>query len=541
MSKTRSIILRIIITNILLTTTTLNFAQSFIDDFSSDSVSQPNFRIFTDNLANPNTVATFNGSELEVSIEHNDPTNLAERAVFEIQSPDRPDLITSTGMFTGDRPSTGTFRYEMEGNFFNRIQNGGPNPENREGDVEVDLVIGLAANPADDFANYCIKERDSADNSSPLNGVQENCSSFNTTVALNTPYTFTAGIDRNTNQIIAQLNDERIVVDYEGMFFEPQRENTVYTRFRVRDGADSGSFSYSSVIFNNGGEVDLNAIANPSPFKQDDFDFYDDDPSRSKEIINNRLKLSATNSDPESDNTSQLRFRTNGTFIGGDITYSSESIENPTGEGFQSIRLSGLLYNDLSDDVNADLTGSVFAAVSLIENGSSELVGEYCLIRSNDASFNTSTDLADGMDDGRCPTFDILIEADTSYSASVDLDIESRTVTFTLGGEQKTVNITSDIFLRESDTLRAQARIAFGATGTIVGFVDNLTNSSNLIVLEQTLIVLEQKVASLVTLMEASREVAAGAALVAPDLHQDLCTSWPFFLCYFYYDANSLS
>jgi len=84
------------------------------------------------------------------------------------------------------------------------------------------------------------------------------------------------------------------------------------------------------------------------------------------------------------------------------------------------------------------------------------------------------------MDDGRCPTFDILIEADTSYSASVDLDIESRTVTFTLGGEQKTVNITSDIFLRESDTLRAQARIAFGATGTIVGFVDNLTNSSNL-------------------------------------------------------------
>jgi len=455
------------------------YAQPFIDDFSTDRVSRPNFSIYINNVANEETVSTFNGTELAISIQHSVPSNLDERAAFEVKPVTRSDLITSTGRFKGARPGIGALRYEVEGNFFNTVQDGGPSAETREGDVEIDIIINLAANPADDYASYCIFERNNEDRGETFNGAEENCARFNITVELDTPYTITAGIDRSTNQIVAQLNDERIVVDYAGTFYEPMRENSHFTRFRVRDGAESGDFSFSSIIFDND-IVSLDEIANPSPYKQDDFDYYDDDPKRSKEIVDNRLKLSATVADAGENNQSLLRFRENGQFIGGDLTYSSESTKGDYSEGFQSIRLSGLLYSAESDDLDGDNTGAVFAAVSLIENANTELVGEYCLIRSNDATFSTFTDLADGMADNRCPTFDLPITADSAYSASIELDVTAKRVTYTLGGEEKFVDIMSDIFIRQDDTFVAQTRIGFGATGTVVGFVDNLTNSRDL-------------------------------------------------------------
>jgi len=156
MNVKRAVCFYFIITTFLLAPMTSLYAQSFIDDFSNDQVSRSNFKLFIHNIANPDTVATHNGSELEVSIEHSDPTNLDEEATFQIKSSNIPDLITSTGMFTGERPSTGTVRYDTRGNFFNRIQDGGPNPESREGDVVIDLIIRLAANPADDLASRVI-------------------------------------------------------------------------------------------------------------------------------------------------------------------------------------------------------------------------------------------------------------------------------------------------------------------------------------------------------------------------------------------------
>ena len=479
MRPTQALRLSLISTAMLFAPVSLIHAQSFIDDFSTDLVSRPNYSIFIKNVANEETVLTFNGTELDVAIQHSDPSNLDERAMFEVKPITRSDLITSTGTFKGERPDIGALRFEVEGNFFNTIQDGGPSAETREGDVEIDIIINLAANPADDYASYCIFERNSEDSGETFNGAEENCARFNIAVELDTLYAITAGIDRSTNQIFAQLNDERIVVDYTGAFYEPMRENSHFTRFRVRDGAQSGDFSFSSINFDSE-MVSLDEIANPSPYKQDDFDTYDDDPTRSKEILDSRLKLSASVANAGENNESLLRFRENGQFIGGDITYSSESTKGDYSEGFQSIRLSGLLYNDVSDDVDGDNTGAVFAALSLIENANTELVGEYCLIRSNDANFDSTIDLADGMADNRCPTFDLTVTPDSTYSASIELDVAAKRVTYNLGGEEKVVDITSDIFIRQDDTLRAQARIGFGATGTVVGFVDNLTNSRDL-------------------------------------------------------------
>ena len=114
--------------------------------------------------------------------------------------------------------------------------------------------------------------------------------------------------------------------------------------------------------------------------------------------------------------------------------------------------------------------------MQLIDQAAADgLVGEYCLLRGDADNFSEFTDLADGMDDNRCPTFDLAVEPDTFYNAKMALDRDAKTVSFTLGGETKVVNIETAIYDNDSP-LRAQARIARGATGTIVGEFDNLRN-----------------------------------------------------------------
>jgi len=450
-------------------------AQSFADDFSSSTLYR-DFNIYTNALANPDTVANTDDTGLRVNIIHSDPTG-EERAAYELNTRRASSSVKSTGQFTGDRPTVGTLRYESQGRFYNSIADGGLGEDSRAGDVEIELTLILGTSPEEDFTQICFFDRDTEGNSQPLEATRDKCESFQITeLDVNTPYTLEVGIDRATQELYGVFNDERIAVTTPTPFYEAN-DQYAWARFRVRDGAESGSFLLSSLSFD-GESVDFAPIDTADRYKTDDFDDFRDDDNRSKEIIDGRLRMSATVASSDEDNVAFLRFAQPNDYIEADLIYSSESAVDTTAGGFAAVRIAGLLYNDTSAQLDVGELGSVFAAVMLINNADSGLVGEYCAIRSDAEDFSASTDLADGMDDNRCPTFELAVSPDTIYNASLSLDQDAKTITFQLGGEVIVYNITTDVYKR-TGTLRAQARMAAGATGTIVGYYDNLRNDPN--------------------------------------------------------------
>jgi len=248
----------------------------------------------------------------------------------------------------------------------------------------------------------------------------------------------------------------------------------------VRDGAEFGLFNLQS-LSTDGSALELSIVDDPSNYKVDNYDNFSDDPNRTKEIVDGRLKLATTVSDPADDNQAFLRFVNRSNYIEAELEYASESsVDFPAGEGFASVRIAGILYNVNSAGESDELgyNGNVWGSVNLIRNGndSGQLAGEYCLIRNDSDDWTVTTDLADGMNDFRCPVFNFNIEEDTAYKAALGFDPVAGTVTFSLGDETHTLSVGSDVFIRSDETLRVQTRMAGGATGTVVAFVDNLRN-----------------------------------------------------------------
>jgi len=458
-------------------------AQGFADDFSSNTVNS-DFSIYSNWIANIETVASVDDSGVLLNIVHADPTN-DERAVYEFTSQRVQSSVRSTGQFVGQRPTVGNVRYESQGRFYNSIADGGLGEDDRTGDVEIELVLRLGTSPEEDRAEVCFKDRDSEGNSQPLEETRNKCENFQmTNLDVNTPYTLEVGIDRSTQELFAELNDERITVSSPTAFYEPNNRYG-WARFRVRDGAESAQFRLSSLIFD-GEEANLQFLDTQGRYKTDNFDNFSGDDNRSKEVINGRLRMSATVNSSEEDNDAFLRLANPNDYIEADLIYSSESSVDTSGGGFAAVRVGGLLYNDTSDALDVGNLGTVWASVMLIDNADSGLVGEYCVIRSDAADFSESTDLADGMDNDRCPTFELAVSADTIYNASLSLDSEAKTITFKLADEVIVYNITTDVYKRDG-LLRAQARMASGATGTVVGYFDNLRNSPTALTDEELL------------------------------------------------------
>jgi len=465
-------------------------AQSFADDFSTNSVVR-GYTVYTNALANEDTVATADGNGLLLTLEHNDPTG-EERAAFEVASDNVKDAISAVVEFTGERPTVGNLRLETFTRLYNKTADGGPVPDERTDDVEADVNLRLGTAPEEDLAEACFRQRDADGNSSNIDGIDNRCFLFQITeLEVNTPYTVTVGFDRETNELYGQLNDERIAIMSPHTIFEPARPQA-YTRARVRDGAQSGEFRISDVMFD-GTPVDISNYNDTNNYRHDGFDDFTGDENRSKEIVDGRLRLSSSASNAEDNSDSFLRFAKPSTFIQADMVFSSESeidttgadLEGETGAAFGAVRIAGIQYNELSADSDAGNLGSVWGAVMLIDHAATGLVAEYCVIRSDADDFSASTDLGDGMDDDQCPKFDLSVEKDVVYNASIDLDTEAKTLTFQLGGEEKIYNIETDILLRENDSLRAQAVMRRGATGTIVGYFDNLRNDPDALTSEE--------------------------------------------------------
>lgn len=448
----------------------------FADDFNADTVN-PNYRIEFENLDETVPTASVTDGVLMLNMV-NSAAAESEEANYFVQPNGTITSMRTSIAVTGPRPETGRVEFNLAGRFYNRIQDGGPaqfddSIDRRTDDINVWLAIRLFDDSSRDRFEYCIERRTIDGGFAPPNDGEEDCFNMQTVPTFDTEYDMSINVDMVTMEITLSVDDEVIVVPATTPMFAAA---SPYFQFnsRVRDGAETGVFTLSNTSTSNG-PIDYNTLDKVGRYKTDDFDNFDDEPNKDKYVNDGVLTLSATNTDTETNNDSFLRLEEDSDYIEADIKYSSTSIVDNSAEGFSSVRIAGGLYRDLEDDDNGSI-GFVWGTVQLIDQALADgLVGEYCLLRGDAENFSEFTDLADGMDDNRCPTFDLAVEPDTFYNAKMALDRETKTVSFTLSGETKVVNIDTDILDNDSP-LRAQARIFGGATGTIVGEYDNLRN-----------------------------------------------------------------
>ena len=457
----------------LLSTLSSNaFSQTFADDFNTDTLN-PGFQVSTSAISNPESVITTDDAGAIINIIHSDPAS-SERASYEWRNDTTRNSVRATGEFLGPRPSAGNLRFEASGILFNSLTDGGGDPNTRTDDVRIEITLRLGSVPEDDSANVCFSILDSEGNSDPLSEESQECIDFQLpSLDINTPYVTELGIDPDTQELFSKLNGERIAVASPFEMFEPNSP-FAFARFRVRDGAETGQFRLSALEFDDN-IVDTTRLDIFDRYATEDFDTFTGDSTRSKTIEDGRLLLTASVDAMNSANESFLRFQDTVDYIEADLLFSSETEIDTSNGGFGAVRLQGIMYNEISADNDAGNLGSVFSLIQLIDQSETGLVAEYCILRSDNADFSESTDLADGLDDNRCPTFDLNVEVDTVYNARMSLNQAERTLTLILADQEIVYDITTDVFKRES-RLRLSSRIGFGATGTIVGYFDNLRN-----------------------------------------------------------------
>ena len=448
----------------------------FADDFNIDSVNS-NYRIYLENLDETDPTASVNDGVLMLNMVNSAAAEDGE-ANYSVEPNGTITSMRTSIAITGPRSESGRVEFSLAGRFYNRIQDGGPaqfddSIDRRTDDINVWLALRLFDDSSRDRFEYCIERRTSDGGFAPPNDGEGDCFNMQTVPEFGTEYDMSINVDTTAMEITLSVDNEVIVVPATTPMFLAA---SPFYRFnaRVRDGAQTGVFTLSNTSTSNG-PIDYNVLDKLGRYKTGDFDNFDDEPNRDKFVSNGVLTLSATNTDTETNNDSFLRLGENSDYIEADIKYSTTSNVDNGAEGFSSVRIAGGIYRDFEDENNGS-EGFVWGTVQLIDQALADgLVGEYCLLRGDAEDFSEFTDLADGMDDNRCPTFDLAVEPDTFYNAKMALDREAKTVSFTLGGETKVVSIDTDIFDNDSP-LRAQARISGGATGTIVGDFDNLRN-----------------------------------------------------------------
>jgi len=456
----------------------VNAGEPFADDFNSDFATI-NYRVESEQIAEPDLTPTVLEGDITLTVLDSDPAD-DESASYLIQPNGTLESLKAVVAIDSERPLTGRLDMSLSGRFFNSVVDGGPaqfddSLDRRTDDINIFVAARLFSDASEDRFEYCVERRTSDGGWAPAVAGADDCVALQTVPVLGQSYELSIGIDKANELIFISVDDEQIMMQSATPMFDvasPYYE----LKSRVRSGAESGVFRVSN-LETNLGSVDLSTINDLGRYKTDNFDNFDDDSTRAKIVENGKLRLSASNDSRETENDAFLRLGEDSDYIEAELVYSSSSNVDTSTAGFAAVRIAGLLYRE--QELVDDNTGSVWGAVMLIDNAEVEgLVGEYCLIRSDSSDFSESTDLADMMEDDRCPTFDLPVVVDTPYTAKLALDREAKTVSFTLGNETKVYDIQTDIFTNDSP-LRAQARIARGATGTVVGEFDNLRNDAN--------------------------------------------------------------
>lgn len=195
--------------------------------------------------------------------------------------------------------------------------------------------------------------------------------------------------------------------------------------------------------------------------------FNDSRADRSVTLENGRLKMTAAGSGEEW-RPARIAARAQTDYIAADLTLSSESTIDV--EGRIHVQVGANLLNDIMDGgVEENDNGQISAHIE-IHATDTEQYAAYCAWRNDGESYS---DVIGGDTDLCLARFDLVIEFDQTYNASIELDRENSQIIYRLNDEEKTYTLATGIF--EPKSFWAQTRAVTYDGSTSVGYADNFT------------------------------------------------------------------
>jgi hypothetical protein len=492
---------KLVLPLVLVATGTSAQTYQYAEDFTNETL------LWTVDFWDTNNIRDVTeGSGVEVT-----DTSLIFTIIGDEASPDRTTVYTApfnTDPGTQDsvraviEPDTtsvfsenGAFSSNVRHHFYNRLNDGGfperGDGSRREGDVRADVKINVDNSGGE--ARICMDVRNADGNLETYN-VFENgsadCQYFALEPALGETYDIEMSVDREARTITARINDETIIVMIdESMDFMPASTQPIIET--TAEGA--GDISVMN-LYGVGGDDFFDDYringAPPAPI------FFDDIDERTlhgsgdlrPSVVNDELKMMVTSNDGAT-RQSRVNLRGESDYIEATMSLSSETSYEATSSDSNAmalVRLSGSQYDVLQDGGMDDTdVGLAWGRIEirLLPDQTTEAV--YCLVRFDSEDFSQITSLLSGGNE--CEPFETSTALDTDYLTSISTNRANKTVSFRINDETVVHNIQEENIFQEGFNRQYNAvrtRIE-GATGTVVGYADNVRNSRDALTREE--------------------------------------------------------
>lgn len=437
------------------------FAEvSFTDDFSSDTSL---FGIDIWPRGSDAGLALVDGA-LELQ-SHAESADQSASAALEVQ--DETDFIRATASIserTSLTPGENEASFDLEAVFHNDTIDGGL--DNRQGDIQTKIRLRAMGTGEWRVAAEINRRNAEGNLESPQEIFGEDgYHIFELTPAFDTPIDLSIELDRE-NRVMKFMADEQVhEVALPGELYLPAQRRL---QFRAWHGNANSGRAVVRIHALQTENLDLDFSEDHptmAPYRPNWESFA---PGRSVTVEDGRLVLRA---DSEFDgNDPRVVVQGRSDYLAADLELSSTS-RIVDGRGVL-VDVSGVFYNDHAADQDpANEEGIVFAALRLVSKANETPFAEACAFRSNDADFDSVSELIGG-DADNCPRFSTAVALDASYPASIELDQESATLTFTLADEQMVYTIPTAIHQPSYTFNGARARAQDGSA--VVAYVDNL-------------------------------------------------------------------
>lgn len=438
---------------------------NFVDDFSVDTSV-----LGIEQFGEAESSITYTDSAVELQVHSNrDPEDGGGVTAFDIYSVS--DTVIVVGALSSDSRIAPGDRHEVsldiEATIFNDTIDGGL--ENNEGDIQTRIRLQLEGSGRRRVqAEYRRRTADGNNDRLSVFPDGEDRYEFGGFVPeLDTFYTFTLQLDRANNQFIYGIDEETIAVPIQGGIFS-NNANRVQIRAFHRGTSGRAEVRLQSIEIDDqlfDFESSAPVLAPYRPRFEDEVEGVD------TTILDGRLRMEADGRINARD--SQIRIRGRSVFVGADIELSSDSAVAENESVF--VGVSGLLYSEI-DNGEDDSEGSVFSALRSTMDGNGSRYVEACAFRSNNEDFSTADELIGG-DPDNCPRFEFEPALNTAYPASISLDEEASTLTYSFADEIIVYDISTDIVTNVAGFNGVRARP--DESSLVVAFADNLAFSED--------------------------------------------------------------
>jgi len=302
-----------------------------------------------------------------------------------------------------------------------------------------------------------------------------NCVNFNAFESLDTEYTLSMSVNRETSMLTVSVDDESYEVSTNGTAYQPAEQRIeINNRHEASSGRAVGlvhALSTDNFTDDFAGTVPVIAPYRPLYATQNR--------GSTVEVVDGRLVL---RHDSEFGDENAPRFVSGNPsdYVAATVEISSES---RAGEGRMDVGVGGQMYNDIADKGVNGQEGAVYAATQLVVNDDGEAFVEYCAFRSNTSDFSDTTQII-GDDPENCPRFAEPMMMDKPYRVSIAIDRERGVIVYGVNDETVEHTVTTGVFTPFNYFQGTRANAKGGSA--VVAYADDLAYAADAVPLVES-------------------------------------------------------